>query len=157
NGTRFHLLLGRSDWAACTPVEPRVSDPNRPTLTLAMSWAATSVENNTSGLEWDAANFEVTLKPRLFQFQSAASHRLTLSQRRSDPVCPCPSGAAQHRTGRASGLGWAIRGINSALFRRARPPARPSGRRATVSFPLTRRLPPISPRCAQRRRWYPCL
>ncbi len=80
NGTRFHLLLGRDDWANCTALEPHCGEVAP--RTLAMSWAAAPIESNTSGLEWDAEHFQLTLQPRLFQFKSAAAHALALSQRR---------------------------------------------------------------------------
>lgn len=87
NGTRFQLLLGRSDWANCTASEPRCGTAAPP---LAFSWAATPVENNESGLEWDAENYQVTLQPRLYQFKSAGGDSLSLDQRR---------GAARDRYG----------------------------------------------------------
>jgi hypothetical protein len=46
NGTRFHLLLGEADWAACTPPPA-----------------------------WDAERGEVTLEQRVFEFPAGAADR----------------------------------------------------------------------------------
>ncbi|PYS42658.1 MAG: hypothetical protein DMF71_08805 [Acidobacteria bacterium] len=61
NGTLFHLLLGRDDWANCLDWRLR---PLRP------SWASSTkgVVLNKSGLDWDEERDEVTLQKRLFQF-----------------------------------------------------------------------------------------
>ena len=68
NGTRFHLLLGRSDWAR--------------RCGLADDFA--SVEGSFS---WDDARNELTLGRRLFAFRSAPQNRVPhLGERRGAAV-----------------------------------------------------------------------
>lgn len=61
NGTLFHLLLGRDDWANCLDWQLR---PLRP------SWATSTngVVLNKSDIDWDEERAEVTLQKKLFQF-----------------------------------------------------------------------------------------
>jgi phage tail-like protein len=65
NGTRFHLLLGEADWAACT------DEDGAP---LGQLWASTA-----SGLggptAWDRARSELTLRPQVFPFVAAPLDR----------------------------------------------------------------------------------
>jgi phage tail-like protein len=65
NGTRFHLLLGRDDWANC------LDSGQRP---LSLSWDSETTEAviNRSGTDWDEERNEVTLQKRLFQFAAAS-------------------------------------------------------------------------------------
>jgi phage tail-like protein len=57
NGTRFQLLLGETDWAACSDGRVRI----RP--------AAVSTDDvETADLAWDRERSELTLRPLLFQF-----------------------------------------------------------------------------------------
>src|SRR5215216_202157 len=66
NGTRFHLLLGRDNWAQCT-VE--VGSP--PEITsLADVWELLPTEAG-GGFIWNEERNELTLEPRLFKFTAA--------------------------------------------------------------------------------------
>jgi len=60
NGTLFHLLLGRDDWANCLDAELRP---------LQESW---SNSNEISGIDWDEERGELTLHKRVFQFTNPA-------------------------------------------------------------------------------------
>src|SRR5436190_7042755 len=76
NGTHFHLLLGREDWANC--LDSRL-------LPLWQSWEVSTggVVVNNSGIDWDETHAEVTLKQRLFQFIARPSNqRPSLADRR---------------------------------------------------------------------------
>jgi phage tail-like protein len=64
NGTRFHLLLGRTDWGAC-------HDKQR---LLGERWSA-SPPYDVTALHWDAERSEVTLRPEILQFAGASSER----------------------------------------------------------------------------------
>ena len=64
NKTRFHLLLGRNDWADST------LEDGRP---LAGLWSGSPPY--TAPVAWDDRNAELTLTPRLFRFKSAAANR----------------------------------------------------------------------------------
>lgn len=57
NGTRYQLLLGEDDWAACSDGRVRV----RPA-------AASPVDEGAADLAWDGERSELTLSPLLFQF-----------------------------------------------------------------------------------------
>jgi phage tail-like protein len=64
NGTRYHLLLGYDDWTACTfdgqtPLRAETSLPG------AQLWRA------ESGLDWNVAGHEVTLRQLQFDFPAA--------------------------------------------------------------------------------------
>lgn len=67
NGTRFHLLLGRADWARCLPDE-RV--------------AAQAAGALPPGTGWDPWRGELTLEPRAFRFPTPAGARLDPDARR---------------------------------------------------------------------------
>src|SRR5262249_26307043 len=60
NGTRFHLLLGREDWARCADTQGRA---------LAELWAPDS--QVAAQLRWDPERCDLTLQPRVFQFVAA--------------------------------------------------------------------------------------
>lgn len=84
NGTFFHLLLGRDDWANCLDAQGR---------TLGASWddSERSLSLNKSGTDWDKERDELTLQQRLFQFNaSTESDRPKIKDRR---------GAARDRYG----------------------------------------------------------
>lgn len=66
NGTRFHLLLGRDDWARCS-VE---ITPGGKKVELNTIWQA-SPPQQASGLAWNDERSELTLEPRLFKFVAA--------------------------------------------------------------------------------------
>jgi phage tail-like protein len=66
NGTRFHLLLGKDDWAQCRDAHGRL---------LASLWAASSSNGDEETLYWDPERDELTLQPRLFQFVAAPRDR----------------------------------------------------------------------------------
>jgi phage tail-like protein len=57
NGTRFQLLLGEEDWAACSDGRVRI----RPA-------PVSPVEGEAADLAWDSERSELTLRPLLFQF-----------------------------------------------------------------------------------------
>lgn len=73
NGTHFHLLLGRDDWARCLDAEG---------VELGQGWDAPPVASHPSGLAWDAEHFELTLQPRLFRFVATADQALPIEKRR---------------------------------------------------------------------------
>ncbi len=74
NGTRYHLLLGRDDWATCL---------DEAGGSLGADWWASPVEHNDSGLAWRAATNELTLQPRIYQFDTSPfDDRLSLDRRR---------------------------------------------------------------------------
>jgi len=60
NGTRFHLLLGEDDWAACTDGRVRVRAAE----------ASPPEEAEAADLAWNAERAELTLRPLLFQFNA---------------------------------------------------------------------------------------
>ncbi len=63
NGTRFHLLLGKADWARCLDEDGHV---------LGDAWKADPDARAEVALSWDDDRDELTLLPRLFQFVAAA-------------------------------------------------------------------------------------
>ena len=60
NGTRYHLLLGKEDWASCTDA----TIAQLPVL-LHDAWYASPADSSTSALAWDERRMELTLQPRL--------------------------------------------------------------------------------------------
>jgi phage tail-like protein len=72
NGTRFHLLLGKDDWARC------VYEDGTP---LGDYWDG-SPPAGGSALAWDGECGELTLEPRLFRFQTAAPEAPLTPERR---------------------------------------------------------------------------
>ena len=95
NGTRYHLLLGRGDWGACSDELRKPNDP--PTRTLADVW---DYDSNTSPLSsppgspatlaWNEDAQELTLRPSLSLIVTPSNPRLRPEQRR---------GAARDRYG----------------------------------------------------------
>ena len=84
NGTLFHLLLGRDDWANCLDARQRPLHESWPNSTEV-------VTRNHSGIDWDSTRNELTLQKRLFQFPNPArAARPSLKDRR---------GAARDRYG----------------------------------------------------------
>ena len=84
NGTKFHLLFGRDDWAQCLVDTPSGSK------TLDELWKLLPTETG-SGLFWNEDRNELTLEPRLFKFTAAPKDTFpTLENRR---------GAARDRFG----------------------------------------------------------
>lgn len=84
NGTKFHLLLGRDDWAQCLVDSPSGKK------SLNELWALLPTETG-SGLFWNEERNELTLEPRLFKFTAAPKDTFpTLENRR---------GAARDRFG----------------------------------------------------------
>src|SRR6266852_1109146 len=63
NGTRFHLLLGKDDWARCTDC----TDEQNPVF-LSDAWQSSSSGSDTV-FEWDEQRLEFALQPRLFSDQ----------------------------------------------------------------------------------------
>jgi phage tail-like protein len=82
NGTHFHLMLGRDDWAQCRDAQGRL---------LASLWAASPPDGDGAALYWDQERDEITLQPRLFQF--------TAAQRDRPPVLADRRGAGRDRFG----------------------------------------------------------
>lgn len=81
NGTRYHLLLGRADWAACHDGQH----------TLADLWNASPPDDEQSSVAWNERHASVTLRALPFQFPAVTRQpNLDLSQRR---------GAARDRYG----------------------------------------------------------
>ena len=127
NETRYHLLLGRDDWANCLAADGR---------TLAEHWLASPVMHNESGLDWNTANDELTLQARLVQFKTSPyDDKLTFDRRRgagrdrygnwywigeSGTEIACAIGG--HWTRRALLVGRRWRGVRTtATLRRFRP------------------------------------
>ncbi len=77
NGTRFHLLLGRDDWAQCT-VE--MGSPPEAT-SLADVWKLVPSEAG-GGFIWNEERNELTLEPRLFKFTAAPKDTFPLLENR---------------------------------------------------------------------------
>ncbi len=76
NGTKFHLLFGRDDWAQC------LVDTASGKKTLAEVWQLLPTETG-SGLSWNEERNELTLEPRLFKFTAAPKDTFpTLENRR---------------------------------------------------------------------------
>lgn len=75
NGTRFHLLLGRDDWAQCfagqSPHQERLKE----------LWEQLPTEGG-SGFVWNAERNELTLEPRLFKFVAAPKDTFPLLENR---------------------------------------------------------------------------
>lgn len=106
NGTRYHVLLGYSDWANCT-------DGRNP---LALSWESSPLADDTSGLMWDSSRQEVTLQGRLFQFAAGRGD--------TGPSLDARRGAARDRFGNWYWIDETRRGIRINL----------SGSGATTQF-----------------------
>ena len=68
NGTRFHLLLDRSDWGACS-VEDLPGQPS-----LGDLWRGVPDGELLSRLGWDASRSELTLPAQMFEFPAARAH-----------------------------------------------------------------------------------
>ncbi len=66
NGTRYHLLLGRTDWAACSDAR---------NVPLSADWDAGIVGESRSGLAFDSARNELTLSPQVFLFTGTSSDK----------------------------------------------------------------------------------
>ena len=64
NGTRFHLLLGRDDWARCS-----VQIPSADERLLSDAWQSSPPQSGTR-VSWNGERSELTLEPRLFNFIS---------------------------------------------------------------------------------------
>jgi phage tail-like protein len=64
NGTRFHLLLGRSDWECCLDAQLHP---------LRQSWSVSSSGPaiNEAGVDWQKERSELTLHQRLMRFVAA--------------------------------------------------------------------------------------
>jgi phage tail-like protein len=76
NGTKFHLLLGRADWGRCMSEDG---------VTLDEIWRTESSGENISTREfhWKDEAEEISLQPRLFQFNSSPKDtKPDLSKRR---------------------------------------------------------------------------
>lgn len=116
NGTRYHLLLGREDWASC---KEEVSGSS---VDLGRRWA-----DRSGGTGWDAQRNEITLRPLLFQFEAGSGDRApSIEDRR---------GAAVDRFGNvyfidASGRGLSVRSAGSGRTSAFWPPAEPPSPRA---------------------------
>ena len=84
NGTLFHLLLGRDDWANCLDSELHP---------LHESWSNSNEREtvNRSGIDWDPERNELTLQKRVFQFTNPA--------RSKPPSLKDRRGAARDRFG----------------------------------------------------------
>jgi phage tail-like protein len=81
NGTRFHLLLGEEDWAACSDGRLRV----RPEASAA------SEDAEAADLAWNGERSELTLRPLLFQFAAPPKD--------TPPALAARRGAARDRYG----------------------------------------------------------
>jgi phage tail-like protein len=76
NGTKFHLLLGRDDWAQCLVDTPAGKK------SLDEVWKLLPTETG-SNLSWNDERNELTLEPKLFKFTAAPKDTFpTLENRR---------------------------------------------------------------------------
>lgn len=75
NGTRFHLLLGRDDWAQCTVDTPSGAK------SLKELWELLPAQGG-SGFSWNEERNELTLEPRLFKFTAAPKDTFPLLENR---------------------------------------------------------------------------
>src|ERR1700752_2858970 len=75
NGTRFHLLLGRDDWAQCTV------DTASGKKSLKELWELVPPQGG-SGFSWNEERNELTLEPRLFKFTAAPKDTFPLLENR---------------------------------------------------------------------------
>ncbi|MEP6903119.1 MAG: hypothetical protein ABJA66_15310, partial [Actinomycetota bacterium] len=85
NGTKFHLLLNRTDWGNCKAGQDGE--------TLGEIWTRESAGETVTGqqFDWDEAKGEITLKRRLFKF--------TASPKDDKPDLNNRRGAARDRYG----------------------------------------------------------
>lgn len=75
NGTKFHLLLGKDDWARCS-IDAR-------SFNREASAAASPPAEIPSNLFWDEVRAEISLRPQAFLFaQAESNHELTIDHRR---------------------------------------------------------------------------
>ena len=65
NGSRFKLLLGKADWAACTDDDGH---------TFQRLWA-NQVAHTSPSLTWDDTRTELTLRPEVFEFPAGRLDR----------------------------------------------------------------------------------
>ncbi|HEY0069628.1 MAG TPA: phage tail protein [Chloroflexia bacterium] len=65
NNTRYHLLLTRNDWAACTDGD----------IPLGKYWHASPPGQTSASLAWDCERRELRLAPRLFEFTASSYDR----------------------------------------------------------------------------------
>src|ERR1700752_1216746 len=61
NGSRFHLLLGREDWAECSVAGTKLRD----------IWQASPPQPGAGKLSWKDERDELTLEQRLLRFVAA--------------------------------------------------------------------------------------
>jgi phage tail-like protein len=75
NGTRYHLLLGKSDWGACTDVNAEVS--------LGVVWDSLGSPNPPgSSFYWDPDRSQITLLPLVYPFAAGKGDSLAPGDRR---------------------------------------------------------------------------
>ena len=90
NGTRFHLLLGRADWARCRGAEDADAvlavDFERPPVACGSA-------SDKGGFAWDTSSQSLTLRPCLVQFTPPANDTPP------DPSFSARRGAAADRYG----------------------------------------------------------
>jgi phage tail-like protein len=68
NGTRFHLLLGKSDWGSCDEEIGKASGEPLRIGPLSEAWAASPPEESSL---WNEQRSELTLRPRLYRYVAA--------------------------------------------------------------------------------------
>lgn len=86
NGSRYHLLLGETDWAKCV-------DAAGGSLSQQFRRAAEPCDATESGFAWDPRANEITLRPCVVQFEAAPNDRPP------DPLGTARRGAARDRFG----------------------------------------------------------
>lgn len=70
NQTKFHLLLDKPDWGRATPgASEWVRRTNRPIDSLIKLWNRSDEDAESTGLRWNRECYELTLAPKLFQFE----------------------------------------------------------------------------------------
>jgi phage tail-like protein len=94
NQTRFHLLLGRDDWARC---REWLEESERTGAKLADCWEASPPEGHSCDLEWQSERNELTLQPEPFHFTASAGDRAPKLGEADDSATSDRRGAARDR------------------------------------------------------------
>ncbi len=97
NQTRFHLLLGRADWARCRVSLRDTASAGDPTLRDC--WDASPPGDTRCGLHWLDDRGELTLRPRPFHFTASAGDHAPKIGQANDAASSERRGAARDRFG----------------------------------------------------------
>ena len=96
NQTRFHLLLGRDDWARC---RQWLEDSEQSGGILGDCWDGSPPANDSCDLEWQSKRNELTLRPEAFHFTASAGDRAPKLGSADDYTTSDRRGAARDRFG----------------------------------------------------------